>query len=94
MNSASEGVEEFDRADGNALHLLPLIIPYNFAGLIVSICVCLDTIAQVSRFVRFRKGIEGRRWFHSAVSTLRPLRSGFTGSAHLTASSQRKIYVS
>ncbi|CAI8846466.1 hypothetical protein EMIT0232MI5_80147 [Pseudomonas sp. IT-232MI5] len=37
-------MEEFDRANGNALHLLPLIIPYKFPDLIVSICVAFDTI--------------------------------------------------
>jgi len=38
LKNASERVEEFERANGNALHLPSLIIPEKFRGLIVSIC--------------------------------------------------------
>jgi hypothetical protein len=56
-------VEEFDRANGNALHLLPLIIPYKFPWLIVSICVLIDTIWLNESFDRFMKQTES----HSGV---------------------------
>jgi hypothetical protein len=87
-------VGEFDRADGNALHLLPLIIPYYFTWLIVSTYVCFDPTLSDSQVGRVRKKIVIHPLFQSGVGTLRLSRSGFTGSTHLTASRQRKISIS
>jgi len=62
-------VKEFKRADGNALHLLPLIIPEKFLGFIVSIYFMFVSERTMSAFDRLPKQTES----HSGVFPQRPM---------------------